>query len=75
MAGLSLGVYGRSMPQGAVPAAAGVAPGAPTISSKAFGIYSQQGGNVGPRTAGFGTVALGLAGAAVLVYLCYSLPR
>lgn len=74
MAGLALGVYGRGMNQAAVPVASGVSPGAPTISTKAFGIYSQQTGT-GARTAGFGTVALGLAGAAVLVWLWYSLPR
>ena len=72
---LSMGAYGGSMSQGAVPVAAGVSPGAPTISQKAFGVFSQQSGAVGPRTAGFGTVALGLAGAAVLVYLWWSLPR
>ena len=74
MAGLSLGVYGGGMSQGAVPAAAGAAPGVPTISQKAFGIYSQQ-TRTGPRTAGYGTVALGVAGAAILVWLWYSLPR
>jgi hypothetical protein len=76
MSGLSLGMstYGGSM-QGTLPAAASVSPGAPTISSKAFGVYSQQEGAVGPRTAGFGTVALGLAGAAILAYLWWSLPR
>lgn len=77
MAGLSLGVgaYGGAMSQGALPSSAGVSPGAPTISQKAFGVFSQQAGAVGPRTAGFGTVALGLAGAGILLYLWYSLPR
>ena len=77
MAGLLLGQgpYGAQMSQGAIPAAAGVSPGAPTIAQKAFGVFSQQAGNCGPRTAGYGTVALGLAGAAILVYLWYSLPR
>lgn len=76
MAGLnlSMGAFGGSMSQGAVPVAAGVSPGAPTIGQKAFGVMSAN-QSVGPRTAGFGTVALGLAGAAILVYLWWSLPR
>lgn len=72
---LSVGAYGGGMSQGAVPYAAGVSPGAPTISQKAFGVFSQQSGAIGPRTAGMGAVALGIAGAAVLVFLWYSLPR
>lgn len=77
MAGLSLsmGPYGGAMAQGGLPAAASVSPGAPTISQKAFGVFSQQEGAIGPRTAGLGTVALGLIGTAVLVYLWWSLPR
>lgn len=76
MAGLSLGLMGSAGlgGAGAIPRSAGVSPGAPTISQKAFGITSAQ-GSPGPRTAGFGTVALGIAGAAVLVWLWYSLPR
>lgn len=76
MSGLSLGMgaYGGQMPQGAVPAAAGVSPGAPTISKLAFGVGSFN-QTVGPRTAGFGTVALGLAGAAILAWLWFTLPR
>lgn len=76
MAGLnlSMGAYGGSMSQGAVPAAAGVSPGAPTISQRAFGVGSLN-QSIGPRTAGLGTVALGMIGAAVLVYLWWSLPR
>lgn len=78
MAGLNMrmGAFGGYGGQGMVPVAAGVSPGAPqTISGRAFGVYSQQAQGIGPRTAGFGTVALGIAGAAVLVYLWYSLPR
>lgn len=74
MAGLSLGPMGGYGRQGMIPAAAGVSPGAPTISQKAFGVTSAQ-GSPGPRTAGFGAVALGLAGSLVLVWLWYSLPR
>jgi hypothetical protein len=58
-----------------VPAAAGVSPGAPTIGKRAFGVYSQQSGAPGPKTAATGTVALGIAGAAVLVWLWWTLPR
>jgi hypothetical protein len=77
MAGLQLraGTFGGPMRQGAVPHAAGVSAGAPTISQKAFGVTSQQSPGAGPSTAGFGTVALGLAGVAILVYLWWSLPR
>ena len=77
MPGLSLraGAFGGQGGQGMLPVQAGVSPGAPTISQQAFGVYSQQSQGVGPKTAGFGTVALGLAGAAVLIYLWYSLPR
>ncbi len=74
MAGLSLGVMGSAGMAGAMPYAAGVSPGAPTIGKQAFGAYSQQTAG-GPRTAGFGTVALGLAGAGILLWLWYSLPR
>jgi len=74
MSGLNLKVYGGAMGQGAVPVAAGQ-PGSGTITQKAFGVYSQQSGQVGPRTAAFGTVGLAVAGAAILVYLWYSLPR
>ena len=77
MAGLSLGMgaYGGQMSQGGMPVQAGVSPGSPTISRLGFGTYSQQSGAIGPRTAGFGTVALAIAGAAVLLFLWNSLPR
>jgi hypothetical protein len=75
MSGLSLGMgaYGAQMPQGALPVAANNP--SSTISQKAFGIYSQQSGAVGPRTAGYGTVVLGVAGAAILAWLWWTLPR
>jgi hypothetical protein len=76
MSGLSLGTWGSGYAGAAVPAQAVVSPGAPTISQKGFGIMTAgQTGAIGPRTAGFGTVTLGLAGVAVLLYLWYSLPR
>lgn len=75
MSGLSLnvGAYGGGIPQGAMPVAANNP--SSTISQKAFGVYSQQSGATGPRTAGLGTVALGILGAGVLVFLWWSLPR
>lgn len=70
---LSMGSYGSTMSQGAVPVAAN-SPSS-TISQKAFGVFSQQEGATGPRTAGYGTVILGLAGAAVIAWLWFTLPR
>jgi hypothetical protein len=69
-----MGAYGGQISQGAVPHAAGASPGAPTISQQAFGTYSQN-SNTGASTAGFGTVGLGIAGAVVLAWLWWSLPR
>lgn len=75
MSGLSLGTGGYGSFQAAsLPAQAGNPAGPSTIGAKAFGITTSQ-TDVGPRTAGFGAVALGIAGAAILVYLWYSLPR
>ena len=77
MAGLALNVggYGSagSGNLASLPMPAGQ-PGSPTITQRAFGITSAQSA-AGPRTAGYGTVILGIAGAAVLAYLWYSLPR
>jgi len=77
MAGLSLraGAFGNQGRAGMMPTAATVGPGSMTVSDKAFGVMSQQSPGVGPRTAGLGTVALGLLGASVLLYLWWSLPR
>jgi len=77
MAGLQLrpSVFGPVGRPGMLPKAAGVGPGAPTISTAAFGVYSQQAPGIGPRTAGLGTVALGLIGAGIMLYLWWSLPR
>jgi hypothetical protein len=73
MAGLSLGMGGPAA--WAVPNAAQAPTGPSTIGQKAFGVYSNQTGNAGPRTAAYGTIALGVAGAAVLAWLWWSLPR
>jgi hypothetical protein len=73
MAGLSLGVGGYGSAGAYVPTAAN--PASSTIGQQAFGIGTSQTDNSGPRTAGYGTVALGVAGAVVLAWLWYTLPR
>lgn len=75
MAGLSLsmGAYGGAT-QGAMPHAAGVSPGAPTITQQAFGTWSQNSA-AGSPVAAAGVVTLGLIGVGVLLWLWYSLPR
>lgn len=79
MAGLNLQLSGYagngSAKLASVPAAATSAGSGPvSIGTRAFGIGTSQTAE-GPATAGFGAVALGLAGAAVLAYLWWSLPR
>ncbi|MFZ0665045.1 MAG: hypothetical protein WAM97_04770 [Acidimicrobiales bacterium] len=77
MAGLSLGVGGYGSAAGYTPAASPVASNQPegaTINQQAFGIGTSQTSS-GPSTAGFGTVGLGLAGALVLTWLWWTLPR
>lgn len=70
MVGLNLGGYTATAAQ--PPSAAG----ATTIAQTAYGTGSSpSGGANGPTTARNGTLVLGLAGAAVLVFLWYSLPR
>ena len=71
MAGLSLGVGGYG--SASLPTAANMPTGT-TINQQAFGIGTSQTG-AGPRTAGFGTVGLGIAGALVLTWLWWTLPR
>jgi hypothetical protein len=71
MAGLSLNVGGYGA--AAVPTAANQPTGT-TINQAAFGIGTSQ-TDAGPATAGFGTLGLGLAGAALLWWLWYTLPR
>lgn len=72
MAGLSLsmGAFG-GLGSADVPAAAN-SPTGPSISQRAFGITSGQGG---PRTAAYGTILGAAAGAALLVWLWWTLPR
>jgi len=71
MAGLSLGVgaYGA----GSLPTAAN-SPTGTTIGQKAFGITAGQPA-AGPRTAGYGTMIAGAAGALLLAWLWWTLPR
>jgi hypothetical protein len=71
MAGLLLGVGGYGA--AAVPTAANQ-PTGQTINQAGFGIGTSQTAS-GPATAGFGTVGLGVAGALVLTWLWYTLPR
>jgi hypothetical protein len=72
MAGLNLNVggYGQALGSAKLPYAAN-APSS-TISQKAFGVTT--GGGLS-RVPAYGSVGLGLAGAVVLVWLWYSLPR
>ena len=67
---LSMGGYGAA----AVPTAANQPTGT-TINQAAFGIGTTQPGAEGAGTAGFGTLSLGIAGAIVLAWLWYTLPR
>lgn len=76
MPGLSLGVggYGSAMTAASVPSAANQPTGT-TINQAAFGIGTSQTDNAGPRTAGYGTVGLGLGCAVVLTWIWWTLPR
>jgi hypothetical protein len=73
MAGLSLRTAGSA---GFAPASVPVAANAPSsnIAQRAYGVQAN-GLNGMSRVPAYGSVALGLAGAAVLVWLWYSLPR
>ena len=73
MAGLALNVGGFGSAGAQIPTAANVP--SSTIQQAAFGIGTSQTDDSGPRTAGFGTVGLGIAGAVVLTWLWYTLPR
>ncbi len=74
MSGLNLGAsgFGGAYASASVPVASNMPTGT-TISQAAYGI--QSGSGSGPGTAGFGTVGLGVAGALVLAWLWYTLPR
>lgn len=70
--GLNVGGYGAAMANASIPTAANMPTGT-TINQAAFGIGTSQ--TSGPRTAGLGTVALGVAGAVILTWLWWTLPR
>lgn len=82
MAGLNLN-SSFSASRGNVGGSAGVAAALPpsyaasaagaTISARAYGVGSNNG--AGPRTAALGGTIAGVAGAAVLLYLWWTLPR
>lgn len=71
--GLNVGGFGSGYAGAASPVASNQPSGA-TINQQAFGIGTSQTAT-GPKTAGFGTVGLGLAGALVLTWLWWTLPR
>lgn len=76
MAGLTLGVGGYGAlgnATGALPVAANQ-PSGTTIGQKAFGIGTGQTAT-GPRTAGWGTMGIGIACTLALVWLWHTLPR
>lgn len=82
MAGLSLNMSGFGAASAgslggsnlaSVPSAAG-SPSGPRITERAFGIGTSQSA-AGPRTAAYGTMLAGAAGAALLVWLWWTLPR
>jgi hypothetical protein len=75
MSGLSLGVggYGSAGAAASVPTAANQPTGT-TINQAAFGIGTSQTGT-GPRTAGYGTLGLGVGCAVILTWLWWTLPR
>lgn len=76
MAGMSLrtgisagGSYSPMTPASAVPPTS-----RNTIAQAAYGV-SGTGLGTGPRTAGFGSAAIGMASIAALVFIWWSLPR
>lgn len=79
MAGLNLGGGGYATGAvyagggGGLPTAANIPTGT-TIGRQAFGIRSGI-ESCGPRTAGLGSAAIGVASAAVLLWLWWTLPR
>jgi hypothetical protein len=46
-----------------------------TIAQQAYGIAGAGVGGVGPRTAAYGSVGIGMAAVAALTFLWWSLPR
>lgn len=75
MPGLSLGAsLGAAVPAAALPPSYAQDPSGGTISARAYGIAGQSVSG-GSRTAGYGSVGIGIAATLVLVWLWYSLPR
>lgn len=76
MPGMSLqtGLTARGAYSPMTPPAAMSPTSRPTIAQAAYGVNGT-GGSGGPRTAAFGTVIVGYASIAALVYLWWSLPR
>lgn len=73
MPGLSIGATGYAGGLAAVPMPASQA-GSVSITQKGFGIGTSQTAG-GPATAGYGCTALGIAGAVLLAWLWWTLPR
>lgn len=76
MAGLSLGASaGFAVPAAALPPSYARESGGQTISARAYGIAEASAGMAGRPVAATGSVGIGLAATALLVWLWYSLPR
>ena len=75
MPGLNLNVGGFGYGSAAALPTASNLPEGQTVNQAAFGIGTSQTDGGGARTAGFGTVGLGIAGAVLIAWLWYTLPR
>lgn len=75
MPGLQLGgSMGFNVPAAALPPSYAQEPGGGSISTRAYGIAGASAGSA-PSTAAYGSVGVGIAATALLVWLWYSLPR
>lgn len=75
MPGLSLGASaGFAVPAASLPPSYSQEPAGRTISARAYGI-AEASGYGSRKTAGVGSVGVGLGATALLVWLWYSLPR
>lgn len=76
MPGLSLrtGIQAGANYSPMTPASANPSTASASIGQKAYGINGS-GTGIGPRTAAYGGVGVGVACVGLLVYLWYSLPR
>lgn len=76
MAGLSLstGIRAGANYSPMTPAAATPPTARNTIAQAAYGINGS-GANYGPRTAGYGSVGVGLVSIGLLIFIWWSLPR